>query len=263
MASTPDGKGYWLVASDGGVFAFGDAGFAGSMGGVTLASPVTGIASTPDGKGYWFASANGTVFAFGDAGYFGSGRFAGSSAVGISEGPGTGYAPHDSGYPQGAYGSDISNWQCGAALPSGHTIGIVQVAGWSFGAVNPCLRSEAAWAGSGLELYLFLSFGEQSDRTERMYRESGLQLRVRRRPARVRTGEDCRDRRDRSLVARRRGGKQRLVVERERTTRQSSEGRSSGWNKRACRASGIYSNRSEWADCDRRERLLPVYAPNG
>ncbi len=34
MAATPDGKGYWLVASDGGVFAFGDAGFEGSMGGV-------------------------------------------------------------------------------------------------------------------------------------------------------------------------------------------------------------------------------------
>ncbi len=162
MASTPDGKGYWFVASDGGIFAFGDAGFAGSMGGVTLASPVTSIASTPDGKGYWFASANGTVFAFGDAGYFGSGRFAASSVVAISEGPGTGYAPHDSGYPQGAYGSDISNWQCGATLPSGHTIGIVQVAGWSFGAVNPCLHTEATWAGSGLELYLFLTFGEQS-----------------------------------------------------------------------------------------------------
>ena len=33
MASTPDGKGYWLVASDGGIFAFGDAAFYGSTGG--------------------------------------------------------------------------------------------------------------------------------------------------------------------------------------------------------------------------------------
>ena len=33
MAATPDGGGYWLVASDGGVFAFGDAGFYGSTGG--------------------------------------------------------------------------------------------------------------------------------------------------------------------------------------------------------------------------------------
>jgi hypothetical protein len=30
MASSPDGKGYWLVAADGGVFAFGDAQFAGN-----------------------------------------------------------------------------------------------------------------------------------------------------------------------------------------------------------------------------------------
>ena len=33
MATTPDGKGYWLVASDGGIFSFGDAQFYGSMGG--------------------------------------------------------------------------------------------------------------------------------------------------------------------------------------------------------------------------------------
>ena len=30
MAATPDGKGYWLVASDGGIFTFGDAAFYGS-----------------------------------------------------------------------------------------------------------------------------------------------------------------------------------------------------------------------------------------
>ena len=32
MAATSDGGGYWLVASDGGVFAKGDAGFYGSAG---------------------------------------------------------------------------------------------------------------------------------------------------------------------------------------------------------------------------------------
>jgi hypothetical protein len=162
MAPTPGGGGYWLVASDGGLFAFGNAPFEGSLGGDVLVSPVTGMATTPDGGGYWFVSANGTTFAFGDASYFGSAKVPSSNVVGIAEGPGTGYAPHDSGYPQGAYGSDISNWQCDKTLPSGHTVGIVQVAGWSFGSVNPCLASEAAWAGSGLELYLFLSFGEQS-----------------------------------------------------------------------------------------------------
>jgi len=44
MASTPDGKGYWLVASDGGVFSFGDASFYGSMGGKPLNKPVVGMA---------------------------------------------------------------------------------------------------------------------------------------------------------------------------------------------------------------------------
>ena len=33
MAATPDGKGYWLVASDGGIFTYGDAAFYGSTGG--------------------------------------------------------------------------------------------------------------------------------------------------------------------------------------------------------------------------------------
>ena len=32
MAATPDGHGYWLVASDGGIFTFGDAAFYGSTG---------------------------------------------------------------------------------------------------------------------------------------------------------------------------------------------------------------------------------------
>src|SRR3954451_16168590 len=32
MAATPSGGGYWLVGSDGGIFAFGDAAFRGSTG---------------------------------------------------------------------------------------------------------------------------------------------------------------------------------------------------------------------------------------
>ena len=44
MAATPDGGGYWLVASDGGVFAFGDAGFYGSTGAIRLNKPIVGMA---------------------------------------------------------------------------------------------------------------------------------------------------------------------------------------------------------------------------
>lgn len=45
IATTPDGKGYWLAAADGGVFSFGSAPFEGSMGGHTMDAPVVGIAT--------------------------------------------------------------------------------------------------------------------------------------------------------------------------------------------------------------------------
>ena len=68
----PSNTGYWEVASDGGIFAFGDAPFFGSMGGMTLNKPVVGMAATPDGQGYWLVASVGGIFAFGDAGFFGS-----------------------------------------------------------------------------------------------------------------------------------------------------------------------------------------------
>ncbi|MGO9027873.1 MAG: neocarzinostatin apoprotein domain-containing protein [Acidimicrobiales bacterium] len=70
--TTSDGKGYWLVASDGGIFAYGDAGFHGSAGGTTLDKPIVGMAATPDGKGYWLVASDGGIFAYGDAGFYGS-----------------------------------------------------------------------------------------------------------------------------------------------------------------------------------------------
>jgi hypothetical protein len=72
IASTLDGRGYWLVGIDGGVFAFGDAGFYGSMGEQAVNAPVDGIARTPDSHGYYLVSYDGGVFAFGDATFAGS-----------------------------------------------------------------------------------------------------------------------------------------------------------------------------------------------
>ena len=72
MAATPDGRGYWLVAADGGIFAFGDAAFSGSAGNLVLHRPVVGMAATPDGRGYWLVAADGGIFAFGDAAFSGS-----------------------------------------------------------------------------------------------------------------------------------------------------------------------------------------------
>ena len=73
MASTPDGNGYWLAASDGGVFSEGsDTGFYGSAGSLQLNKPIVGMAATPDGKGYWLVASDGGIFNYGDAGFYGS-----------------------------------------------------------------------------------------------------------------------------------------------------------------------------------------------
>jgi hypothetical protein len=66
------GKGYWLVASDGGVFSYGSATFHGSTGSMHLNKPIVGMAGTPDGKGYWLVASDGGVFSFGDAAFHGS-----------------------------------------------------------------------------------------------------------------------------------------------------------------------------------------------
>ncbi|HET6793076.1 MAG TPA: hypothetical protein VFH45_01460 [Acidimicrobiales bacterium] len=68
----PSGAGYWMAASDGGVFAYGAAGFHGSAGGLHLASPVVSMAATPDRGGYWLVASDGGIFSFGDARFFGS-----------------------------------------------------------------------------------------------------------------------------------------------------------------------------------------------
>ncbi|HEY5014034.1 MAG TPA: hypothetical protein VIK61_15225, partial [Acidimicrobiia bacterium] len=72
VARTPTARGGWVAAADGGVFAFGDARFFGSMGGVRLSQPVVGMAATPTGHGYWLVARDGGVFTFGDARFHGS-----------------------------------------------------------------------------------------------------------------------------------------------------------------------------------------------
>jgi SpoIID/LytB domain protein len=64
--------GYWINASDGGVFSFGNAQFYGSTGGMQLNAPVVGMASTHDAGGYWEVASDGGVFSFGNAQFYGS-----------------------------------------------------------------------------------------------------------------------------------------------------------------------------------------------
>ena len=92
FAYTPDQLGYWEVASDGGVFSFGDAAFFGSLGGLHLVAPIVGVATTSDGKGYWLVASDGGVFAFGDA------RYEGSMGGHPLNAPVVGIAPSSTGY---------------------------------------------------------------------------------------------------------------------------------------------------------------------
>jgi SpoIID/LytB domain protein len=74
LADQPSGgtAGYWLDASNGGVFTFGGATFFGSAGNLVLNKPIVGMAPTPDGGGYWLVASDGGVFTYGDATFYGS-----------------------------------------------------------------------------------------------------------------------------------------------------------------------------------------------
>jgi hypothetical protein len=72
IAAANNSAGYWLAGADGGVFAFGGAGFFGSAATMRLNAPILGITATADAKGYFLAAADGGVFAFGDAVFQGS-----------------------------------------------------------------------------------------------------------------------------------------------------------------------------------------------
>ena len=65
-------KAYAQVASDGGIFNYGDAGFYGSTGGSALNRPIVAMAATPDGKGYWLVASDGGIFNYGEAAFYGS-----------------------------------------------------------------------------------------------------------------------------------------------------------------------------------------------
>ncbi len=68
----PSGHSYWVVASDGGVFSFGNAAFHGSAGALRLNKPIVGSATIPNGQGYWLVASDGGVFNYGDAAFYGS-----------------------------------------------------------------------------------------------------------------------------------------------------------------------------------------------
>jgi hypothetical protein len=107
--------GYRLVASDGGVFAYGSARFYGSTGGMTLNRPIVGMAATPSGNGYWEVATDGGIFSFGDA------RFRGSTGAMVLNRPIVGMAATPSGNGYWLVASDGGIFSFGDARFFGST----------------------------------------------------------------------------------------------------------------------------------------------
>ncbi len=112
-------RGYWLVASDGGIFTFGGAGFHGSTGNIALNQPVVGMAATPTGNGYWLVASDGGIFAFGDAFFYGS-----TGNIALNQ-PVVGMAATPSGNGYWLVASDGGIFTRGDATFHGSTGGIV------------------------------------------------------------------------------------------------------------------------------------------
>ncbi len=90
----PPNSSYWLVASDGGIFTFGNAGFYGSTGSLPLVRPVVAMAPTASKAGYWLVASDGGIFSYGDAAFHGSmgGKPLNAPVVGMAATPdGGGY----------------------------------------------------------------------------------------------------------------------------------------------------------------------------
>ena len=115
MAPRPSGKGYWHVATDGGIFAFGDAPFHGSTGGMRLNRPIVGMAPTRSGNGYWLVASDGGIFSFGDA------VFRGSTGAMTLNRPIVGMAPTPSGGGYWLVASDGGIFSFGDAAFHGST----------------------------------------------------------------------------------------------------------------------------------------------
>lgn len=110
IAMTADGKGYYLVGTDGGVFTFGRALFYGSRGGAgdVDPAPMISIASDPLGHGYWLTDTDGDVYTFGQVLFYGN-------APGPAAGTIRTIAAHPGGRGYWLLGADGTVYEFGAA----------------------------------------------------------------------------------------------------------------------------------------------------
>jgi hypothetical protein len=156
-------QGYWLAATDGGIFSFNRP-FDGSTGSIRLNQPIVGLAPTHDFGGYWLAASDGGVFTFGDAHYFGSlpGELKRTSAVvAIVSNPATsGYyliksdgtvwdfhAPSFGDLP--FFGYHVNDIVGGASTPDGRGLYLVGADGHVY-----VLTGDGAFAGDASSLHL-------------------------------------------------------------------------------------------------------------
>jgi hypothetical protein len=87
-------SGYYLAASDGGIFTYGALPFCGSAGNIPLNAPIVGIGMAPNTGGYWEVASDGGIFTYGSALFYGSmgGRPLNKPIVGMAATPdGRGY----------------------------------------------------------------------------------------------------------------------------------------------------------------------------
>ena len=140
--SSSDGQGYWLVASDGGIFTFGNAGYYGSTGAMRLNKPIVDMAATPQGQGYWLVASDGGIFTFGDAGFFGS-----TGAVHLNA-PIVGMAATPDGQGYWLVASDGGIFTFGDAGFFGSAPGVNANLG-GIVAVSPAFNGQGYWLAAG------------------------------------------------------------------------------------------------------------------
>jgi len=136
MVPSTDGGGYFMVASDGGVFAFGDARFEGSCPGIGGCSGAA-VAVVPDasGNGYWVVTSTGAVHPFGDAVNYGAPGPQGSAITSAVATPnGGGYWILDG---------------AGQVFPFGDAAGMGSLPPGSAGGLNPASAIFATSDGGG------------------------------------------------------------------------------------------------------------------
>ena len=176
ITPTADRGGYWLVASDGGIFAFGDAGYHGSIPGAglrpagsglpgSLNAPIVGMVPSTDGGGYFMVASDGGVFAFGDARFEGScpgiGGCNGAAVAVVPDATGNGYwvvtstgAVYTFGdaVSHGAPGPQTSAMTSAVATPNGAGYWILDAAGQVFAYGNAgAMGGLAAGSAGGLD----------------------------------------------------------------------------------------------------------------